>query len=192
MTRQNLAAGAALILAAASALPALAQDNPLLAPAPESNPLLAEPTGEPTFEQQARAIDLAATRDSNDPVCQNIRTNYDQQLAKIVKKSGQSDGMSLSQIGQFDYSTRGTAYRINRINRNLTGDYSNGLSRTLGSASDKIGRGTQIAGDVAAIGGMLGIKGKSKEEKAREKAAKLDAQALDAVKQTGCPMSTFN
>jgi len=38
-----------------------------------------------------------------------------------------------------------------------------------------------MANDVAAIGGMLGIFGKMSQKKAAKKAAKLDAQALDAV-----------
>ena len=173
-----------------TAMTASAQDNPLLQPA--ENPLLQENTSGPSFADQARAIDLAATKDSNDPMCQNIRANYDQELAKIMRKGKVDDAGSLSQISDFSRSTRGTAYSLNRINRNITGDYSNGVSRTLGGAADKVNRGAGVVNEVNKIGGMLGIKGKSKEEKARKKAAKLDAQAMDAVSQVGCPMSTFS
>lgn len=156
----------------------------------QGNPLLQQNTvnAESSFEAQARAIDLAATKDSNDPVCQNIRANYDAELSKIVNKSEAPQGMSLSQINQFSYNGSGTLSRLNRMNRNLTGNYSG----TLGKMSNKIGRGSAIANDAAAIGGMLGLGGKMSQKKAEKKAAKLDAQALDAVKQTGCPMSTFN
>lgn len=170
------------LLAVTLAGPATAQDNPLLQQNTASN-------ADSSFEAQAKAIDLAATKTSSDPTCQNIRANYDQELAKIVEKSEAPEGMSISQINKFTYDGRGTARRLNRMNRNLTGNYSG----TLGKASNKIGRGAAIANDAAAIGGMLGISGKKmSQKKAAKKAAKLDAQALDAVKQTGCPMSTFN
>jgi len=79
----------ALTLALAPAL-ASAQDNPLLQQA--DNPLLqqAEPNADTLFEQEARAIDAAATREASDPTCQNIRTNYNQKLAEITEKSGQN------------------------------------------------------------------------------------------------------
>jgi len=169
---------------------AVAQDNPLLAPAQSDNPLLqqAQPSADDLFLQQVREIDAAATKDSNDPVCRNIRTNYDQQMGKILEKSGQ-DGMSLSGISRMGSNTQSTAYRLNRINRNITGN----SSGALGKASNTIGRGMNVVNDAAAIGGLLGLNGKKmSEKKARKKAAKLDAQAMDAVRQTGCPMSTFN
>jgi len=85
-------------------------------------------------------------------------------------------------------TSRSTGYRLQSINRNLTGNYSG----TLGSATRTIGKGANVINDAAAIGGLLGISGKKmSEKKARKKAAKLDAQALDAVRQTGCPMATF-
>jgi len=164
-----------------------AQANPLLEQ--NDNPLLQQNTSpESAFEQQARAIDLAATKVASDPVCQNIRANYDQEMAKIVEKSGDEGTMSLSSINRFSSSTRSTSYRMNRINRNLTGNYSG----TLGKASSTIGKGASVVNDVAAIGGLFGVNGKKmSQKKAAKKAAKLDAQALDAVKQTGCPMATF-
>ena len=168
---------------------ASAQDNPLLKPA--DNPLLqqAEPTAESLFEQQAREIDAAATRDASDPTCQNIRTNYNQQLLEIRAKYETPDGASLSQINQHNSTTQSVLGRANRINRNLGGNSSGVLGKASGSAY----KGTSIANDATAIGGMLGIGGKkSKQKKAAKKAAKLDAQAMDAVKQTSCPMSTFN
>ena len=188
--KTTLTCATALLLAFAASAPALAQDNPLLAPA-ETNPLLMENTGEPTFEQQARAIDAAATKSAGDPVCQNIRTNYDQSMDKIMRDAGQSGG-GLSQLGSMSSTTNGTLSRLNRMNRNITGDYSNGLSRTLGDAGGFVNRGSSVVGDAVALGGLLGIKGKSKEEKAAEKMAELDAQAMDAVRQMGCPMATFN
>jgi len=179
-------ASIAICLAAVTASPALAQDNPLLQQ--NDNPLLQQNTSEESaFEQKARAIDLAATKEASNPVCQNIRNNYDQELAKIAQKS-ESDGFSLSKINQFGHGSRSTSHRLNRINRNVTGNYSG----TLGKASHSIGRGLDVANDVAAIGGMLGLSGKKmSQKKAKKKAAKLDAQALDAVEQTGCPMATF-
>ena len=168
---------------------ASAQDNPLLQPA-EANPLLQQNTSaESAFEAQARAIDLAATRDSSDPVCQNIRVNYNQQLAEIQAKYETSNGGSLSQINRHNSTGQSILSRTNRLNRNLGGSSSGVLNKASGSAY----RGTAVANDAAAIGGMLGIGGKkSKQKKAAKKAAKLDAQAMDAVKQTSCPMSTFN
>jgi len=168
---------------------AFAQDNPLLQPA-EANPLLQQNTSaESEFEAQARAIDLAATKDSSDPVCQNIRLNYDQELAKIVGKSESGDVASFSQISQHTYSGQGVLTRANRMHRNLGGSYSSGL----GKASRKLSQGSQAVNDAAAIGSMLGIGGKKwSQKKAAKKAAKLDKQAMDAVRQTSCPMSTFN
>jgi len=165
----------------------LAQANPLLEQ--NDNPLLQQNTSqESAFEQEARAIDLAATKAASDPVCQNIRANYSQEMAKIVEKSGSESGMSLSKINQFNGSSNSTTYRLARINRNLTGN----SSGALGKVSSSIGRGTAVANDVAAIGGLLGMSGKKmSQKKALKKAAKLDAQAMDAVKQTGCPMATF-
>ena len=175
------ACGLTAILALAMAGSALAEDNPLL----QQNQSLTE---ESSFEAQARAIDLAATKGPNDPVCQNIRANYNEELAKIVNKSQAPQGMSMSQINQYSYTGDGVVNRLNRINRNATGSY----SESLGKASSAIGRGAAIANDAAEIGGMLGLTGKMSQKKAEQKVAKLDAQALDAVKQTGCPMSTFN
>ena len=168
---------------------AAAQDNPLLQPA-EANPLLQQNTSaESAFEAQARAIDLAATKASSDPVCQNIRANYDQQLAEIMMKYETTDGASLSLLNQRHGSSQSALRRANRINRNLGGS----SSGVLGKASGIAYKGTSVANDAVAIGSMLGIGGrKSKQKKAAKKAAKLDAQAMDAVKQTGCPMSTFN
>jgi len=173
-------------LVVGTAAPVAAQDNPLLQQ--NQNPLLQQnaTSADALFDQQARAIDAAATKTSSDPVCQNIRANYDQELAKIVDKSG-SDVSALSQINQFQSRSGSATYRLNRINRNLTGN----SSSALGKASNSIGRGLNVANDVAAIGGMFGISGKMSQKKAAKKAAKLDAQALDAVQQMGCPMSTF-
>jgi len=165
-----------------------AQDNPLLAPA--ENPLLqqAEPSADDLFRQQAHEIDLAATKSSQDPVCQNIRRNYDQKMAEITEKSGQ-EGYSLSSINRMSSNSNNTAYRLNRINRNITGN----SSSALGKATNAIGRGTSVMNDAAAISGLLGFNGKKMSaKKAQKKAAKLDAQAMDAVRQTQCPMSTFN
>ena len=93
-------AGIAAIFAFGMAGAASAQDNPLLQPA-EANPLLQQNTStESVFEARSRAIDLAATKDSSDPVCQNIRANYDQQLAEIMAKYETADGASLSQLNQ--------------------------------------------------------------------------------------------
>jgi len=161
--------------------------NPLLQQA--ENPLLqqAEPSADALFEQQAREIDAAATKEASHPTCANIRINYNQQLAEITEKSGQ-DSFSLSGISRMSSTSRSTGYRLQSINRNLTGNYSG----TLGSATRTIGKGANVINDAAAIGGLLGISGKKmSEKKARKKAAKLDAQALDAVRQTGCPMATF-
>lgn len=168
---------------------ASAQDNPLLKQA-EANPLLQQNTSaESAFEAQARAIDLAATRVSSDPVCQNIRANYNQQLAEIQAKYDTPDGGSLSQINQHSRTSQSVLSRTNQINRNLGGNSSGVLGKAYGSAHT----GTAIANDAAAIGSLLGVGGKkSKQKKAAKKAAKLDAQAMDAVKQTGCPMATFN
>ena len=177
-----------LILGVASS--AAAQDNPLLQPS-EPNPLLQQnvPTAESAFEAQARAIDLAATKHASDPVCQNIRTNYNQQLAEIQAKYETPDGVFLSQINQRSSTAQNVISRTNQINRNLGGSSSGTLNKAYGSAA----KGTAIANDAAAIGGLLGIGGKkSKQKKAAKKAAKLDAQAMDAVKQTSCPMATFN
>lgn len=159
-----------------------AEENPLLQP----NELSAESS----FEAKARAIDLAATKDSNDPVCQNIRANYDEELTKIVRKTKSPDDIELSQINRYSYggSGLGTITRLNRINRNLGGSYNRGL----GGSANEIVRGAEIANDAVAVGKMLGIGGKMSHKKAKKKTAKLDAQALDAIKQTGCPMSTFN
>ena len=168
---------------------ASAQDNPLLQQA--ENPLLqqADPGADALFEQQAREIDAAATRDASDPTCQNIRTNYNQQLLEIRAKYETPDGASLSQINQHNSTTQSVLGRANRINRNLGGNSSGVLGKASGSAY----KGTSIANDATAIGGMLGIGGKkSKQKKAAKKAAKLDAQAMDAVRQTGCPMATFS
>ncbi len=184
------ATAVATILMLSLASSAGAQDNPLLQPS-EPNPLLQQnvPSAESAFEAQARAIDLAATKDSNDPVCQNINANYTQQLAEIQAKYETSDGGSLSQINQSNRTGQNILSRTNRINRNLGGSSSGVLGKASGSAY----KGTSVANDAAAIGGMLGIGGKkSKQKKAAKKLAKLDAQAMDAVKQTGCPMSTFN
>ena len=186
----NKVAAIATITILGIASSAAAQDNPLLAPS-EANPLLQQsvPSAESVFEAEARAIDLAATKDSNDPVCQNIRTNYNQQLAEIQAKYETPNGMSLSQINQGNNTGQNILGRTNRINRNLGGSSSGVLGKASGSAYT----GTAVANDAAAIGGMLGIGGKkSKQKKAAKKAAKLDAQAMDAVKQTSCPMSTFN
>ncbi len=177
----------ALTLALAPAL-ASAQDNPLLQQA--DNPLLqqAEPNADTLFEQEARAIDAAATREASDPTCQNIRTNYNQKLAEITEKSGQSS-TSLSSIGRMSSKTNSAGYRIQNISRNVTGK----RSGAVGSATGAIGKGTSVVNDAAAIGGLFGISGKKmSEKKARKKAAKLDAQAMDAVRQTGCPMATFS
>lgn len=174
------ACGLAAILTLAMAGPALA-DNPLL----QQNESLNEAS---SFEARAKAIDLAATKAPDHPVCQNIRANYDQELAKIVSKSQSPQGMSMSQINQYSYDGNGVVQRLNRINRNATGSY----SESLGRASSAIGRGAAIANDAAEIGGMLGLTGKMSQSKAEKKVAKLDAQALDAVEQTECPMSTFN
>jgi hypothetical protein len=183
--------GLSAVFAMSLAGTSTAQDNPLLKQN-ESNPLLQqnEPTAESIFEAKARAIDIAATKEASDPVCQNIRANYDQELAKIVKKSEAPEGMSISQINKYSYDGRGTLRRVNRINRNLGGSYNSGA---LGEVSNKIGRGASVVNDAAAIGDMLGIGGKKmSQKKAAKKVAKLDAQALDAVEQTGCPMATFN
>jgi len=177
-----------LILGVASS--AAAQDNPLLQPS-EPNPLLQQsvPSAESVFEAQARAIDLAATKHASDPVCQNIRTNYNQQLAEIQAKYETPDGVFLSQINQRSSTAQNVISRTNQINRNLGGSSSGTLNKAYGSAA----KGTAIVNDAAAIGGLLGIGGKkSKQKKAAKKAAKLDAQAMDAVKQTSCPMATFN
>lgn len=179
----------ATILLLGIASTAAAQDNPLLKPS-EANPLLQQsaPSAESAFEAEARAIDLAATKDSNDPVCQNIRTNYNQQLAEIQAKYNTPDGASLSQINQHHRTSQSVLGRTSRINRNLGGSSSGVLGKATGSAY----KASSVANDAAAIGGMLGIGGKkSKQKKAAKKAAKLDAQAMDAVRQTGCPMATF-
>ncbi|MEP1229267.1 MAG: hypothetical protein ABJG88_01185 [Litorimonas sp.] len=178
----------ALSLTFASSM-AFAQDNPLLQPASE-NPLLqqAQPTAESLFEQQAREINAAATKPASDPVCVNIRTNYNQQLAEITEKSGQ-DAFSLSGINQMTDNSNSTAYRLQNINRNITGN----SSGALGKATGAIGRGSSVINDTAAIGGLLGFGGKKMSaKKAQKKAAKLDGQAMDAVRQTGCPMGTFS
>lgn len=189
MTSRFLSALSATALGFAfTATMASAQDNPLLKPA--ENPLLqpAQPNAETLFQQQAREIDLAATRTASDPTCTNIRTNYNQQMAEITEKSGQ-DGYSLSSINRMSSNSNSTAYRLNRINRNITGN----SSSALGKATNAIGRGTSVMNDAAAIGGLLGLSGKKMSaKKAQKKAAKLDAQAMDAVRQTGCPMATFN
>ncbi|MEM1148312.1 MAG: hypothetical protein AAGA72_17640 [Pseudomonadota bacterium] len=174
------ACGFAAILALAMIGPALA-DNPLL----QQNESLNEAS---SFEARAKAIDLAATKAPDHPVCQNIRANYDEELAKIVNASQASEGMSMSQINQYSYKGDGVVQRLNRINRNATGNY----SESLGRASNAIGRGAAIANDAAEIGGMFGLTGKMSQKKAEQKVATLDAQALDAVEQTECPMSTFN
>jgi len=172
---------AATALAFLSTGVASAQDNPLL----QQNTV----STESSFEQQARAIDLAATKAASDPVCQNIRANYDQELAKIVEKSGSNDGgMSLSKINQTNRNVSGTSYRLGRMSRNLGVN----SGSALGKAAGTFNRGASVANDAAAIGSLLGIGGKMSQKKAQKKAAKLDAQAMDAVKQTGCPMTTFN
>ena len=74
------------------------------------------------------------------------------------------------------------------MNRNITGN----SSGALGKAAGTVGKGMDVMNDAAAIGSMLGIGGKMSQKKAKKKAAKLDAQAMDAVRQTGCPMATFN
>ena len=173
--------GVAAIIALAMTGSALAQDNPLL----QQNESLSEAN---SFEERVAAIDLAATKAPDHPVCQNIRANYEQELSKIVSKSQSPQGMSMSQINQYSYDGDGVIRRLNRINRNAIGNYSN----TLGKASNALGRGAAIANDAAEIGGLLGFSGKMSPEKAQQKVAKLDEQALDAVEQTGCPMSTFS
>jgi len=113
------ATGLAVSVVLAVGSSASAQDNPMLQP----NPMLQQNTSaESSFEAQAKAIDLAATKNSNDPICQNIRANYDQELQKIVTKSESPQGMSLSQINKFSYNGRGTVSRLNRMNRNITGN----------------------------------------------------------------------
>jgi len=133
----------ALTLALAPAL-ASAQDNPLLQQA--DNPLLqqAEPNADTLFEQEARAIDAAATREASDPTCQNIRTNYNQKLAEITEKSGQSS-TSLSSIGRMSSKTNSAGYRIQNISRNVTGK----RSGAVGSATGAIGKGTSVVNDAA-------------------------------------------
>ena len=187
MTKFNLLTSITICLAVSLAAPALAQDNPLLKQ--NDNPLLQQNSSsvESLLEQQARAIDAAATKEAHDPTCQNIRANYDQELAKIVEKSG-SDASTLSQINQMQSRTASATHRLNNINRTITGN-SRGV---LGKASSSLGKGVTMANDVAAIGGLLGFNGKMSEKKAAKKAAKLDAQALDAVQQMGCPMATFS
>ena len=178
--------GSALTLTLSTSM-ASAQDNPLLQQA--ENPLLqqAEPSADSLFEQQAREIDAAATKEPSHPTCANIRTNYNQQLAEISEKSGQ-DSFSLSGISRMSSNSRSTGYRLQNINRNITGN----SSGALGSITNTMNKGTSVLNDTAAIGGLLGISGKKmSEKKARKKAAKLDAQALDAIRQTGCPMATF-
>jgi len=177
----NKACGLAAIMALAIAGSAMAQGNPLL----QQNEALSE---ESSFEAKAKAIDLAATKTADDPVCQNIRANYQQELEKIISKTKDPQGLSMSQINQYSYDGDGVVRRLNRINRNATGNYSD----TLGKASNAIGRGAAIANDAAEIGGMLGFSGKMSNKKAQKKIDELDAQALDAVEQTGCPMATFN
>ena len=167
---------------------ASAQDNPLLQQA--ENPLLqqADPGADALFEQQARQIDAAATKEPSHPTCVNIRTNYSQKMAEITEKSGQSS-LSLSGIGRMSSNSRSAGYRIQNISRNITGK----SSGAVGSATGAIGKGASVASDAAAIGSLLGFSGKKmSEKKARKKVAKLDAQAMDAVRQTGCPMATFS
>jgi len=135
----NKLAGLSICLIIGLSTPITAQANPLLEQ--NDNPLLQQNTSqESAFEQQVRAIDLAATKEASNPVCQNIRANYDQEMAKIVEKSGDEGTMSLSSINRFSSSTRSTSYRLNRINRNLTGNYSG----TLGKASSTIGKGHKL------------------------------------------------
>jgi len=109
---------------------ASAQDNPLLQQA--ENPLQAEPSADSLFEQQAREIDAAATKEPSHPTCVNIRTNYNQKLAEITEKSGQ-DSFSLSGISRMSNTSRSTGYRLQSINRNLTGNRSGALGSVTNS-----------------------------------------------------------
>ncbi|MEM8799131.1 MAG: hypothetical protein AAGF15_03530 [Pseudomonadota bacterium] len=157
----------------------------------ESNPLLKQNNNvrtESSFEAMAIEIDKAATKKADDPICQNIRVNYEQELTKILSKTKNPENFSMSKIQTMSNDSDDTLDRMNRINRNITGSNSRGLNK----ASRNLDRSTAVANDVVEMGKMFGLGRKMSQKKAAKKVAKLDEQALDAVRQTGCPMATFN
>ncbi|MEL7129647.1 MAG: hypothetical protein AAGK23_08870 [Pseudomonadota bacterium] len=138
-----------------------------------------------SLADMAQQVDEGATKAASDPACQTIRTNYYAALEDIGQGST-ATGLPLGQLSSLNANTSGTAGSLARLGNNV-GVNTTGAARGISNSLGAVNEAANIANDLAAVGSLFGLGGKSPEEKV----ADLDREALEAARMTGCPTATF-